>query len=383
MKILLLGEYSGVHNNLRKALIENGYEVLLLSDGDSYKSFDSDIFIKYKHIDSSNTIIKKIIKIYYLILAYSGFKGTIQIFKHIDSLRKLKGYDVVQLINPIFLSDFGSIVNFAVFLYLKNNNKKIFLCALGDDYFWVKLCLDRKIKYSFFNRMNIRTIGKYVYPIRYVYGLLYPQLNKYIAKNCNAVIPGLYDYYMAYESVPNRTSIVPIIIPYLNNDQKIQGGIKEKLSIFHGWQPGKDLRKGNDIFDKAIRRLLKKYPDLISYNIVGGVKYEDYIRSFNNSDIFIDQCYSYDRGVNALIGMQAGKVVLSGFESEVKEYYGVKKAPIINALPNEDSIYDQIEELIMKPEKVAEYKKSAKDFIKNYHNPEKILHMYFKIWNKY
>ena len=47
MKILLIGEYSGVHTNLAKALIEKNFEVLTVHDGDSYKKFESDVIIKY------------------------------------------------------------------------------------------------------------------------------------------------------------------------------------------------------------------------------------------------------------------------------------------------------------------------------------------------
>jgi hypothetical protein len=70
-----------------------------------------------------------------------GLKGVFQIFKYKKSLNELKGYDIVQLINPIFLSDFGFIVNFVIFRKIKANNKKVFLCALGDDYYWVKYSL--------------------------------------------------------------------------------------------------------------------------------------------------------------------------------------------------------------------------------------------------
>ena len=49
MKVLLLGEYSGVHTNLSKALKEKGYLVDLIHNGDSYKEFDADYLIKYNY----------------------------------------------------------------------------------------------------------------------------------------------------------------------------------------------------------------------------------------------------------------------------------------------------------------------------------------------
>ena len=37
MKILLLGEYSAIHKNLREGLISLGHEVNLASNGDGWK----------------------------------------------------------------------------------------------------------------------------------------------------------------------------------------------------------------------------------------------------------------------------------------------------------------------------------------------------------
>ena len=43
MKILLIGEYSNLHNSLKKGLIELGHEVTLVSFGDGFKNLSSDI----------------------------------------------------------------------------------------------------------------------------------------------------------------------------------------------------------------------------------------------------------------------------------------------------------------------------------------------------
>ena len=46
MKILLIGEYSNLHNSLKQGLQKNGFEVVLLGTGDGFKNFDSDILVK-------------------------------------------------------------------------------------------------------------------------------------------------------------------------------------------------------------------------------------------------------------------------------------------------------------------------------------------------
>ena len=39
MKILLLGDFSAVHKNLKDGLLELGHDVVLASDGDGFKIF--------------------------------------------------------------------------------------------------------------------------------------------------------------------------------------------------------------------------------------------------------------------------------------------------------------------------------------------------------
>lgn len=378
MKILLLGEYSGVHNNLRKVLVDHNYSVLLVNSGDGSKSLYADTYIKYEYISSKNSKIDKMLKLYYLILTYSGFKGVLQIFRYYKDVKNMKGYDVVQLINPLFLSDYGHIVNLLIFLYLKNNNNKIFLSALGDDYYWVKYCLNKNFDHSIFDRLSIKTIKSYSHPLQYIYGFLGPFSNKYMVKNVNAVIPGLYDYYEAYKHLDNCTEIVPIIMPLNDKVKKEHCGFP--IKIFHGWQIGRENTKGNDIFDKAIKRIKANYGDKVEYRVVSGVSYEEYIKTFEDSHIFIDQCYSQDCGVNALLGMSKGKVVFSGFDKKVKEYYRLKYNPLINSLPNEDSIYKNIEYFILNPSKVQDYSTKAVKFIKEFHDPFYIMKKYEKIW---
>ena len=382
MKILLLGEYSGVHTNLASAFRKKGYSVTTVHNGDSYKSFKPDIFLSYKEIESNNLIVKKLLELYYLILVYSGFKGLLQIFKFLPIIKDMKEYDVVQLINPRFLAGFGSIVNFLVFLYIRKFNKKIFLCALGDDYFWVKYCLDKKYKYSMFDRLSLKNLRNYAYSLQYVYGFLNPLLNRYVARKSNVIIAGLLDYFIPYKQIKNISPVVliPIIVDVTEVQPLNFENIKYPINIFHGWQPGKELSKGNDIFHKAITRLKDKYPDKINYTVLGGVSFEEYNKTFTDAHIFIDQCYSQDCGVNALLGLAKGKVVLSGFEDIVKNYYNIDYNPLINAIPDEDYIFSELEKIIIQPTLLTDYSTNAIEFMKSYHSAEYVLKLYEDIW---
>ena len=80
MKILLFGEFSSFHKNLKVGLESLGHNVTLASSGDGWKKVDRDLDLDY----SSNIINKKLASRIYLFL----------------DINKFIGYDIVQIISP-------------------------------------------------------------------------------------------------------------------------------------------------------------------------------------------------------------------------------------------------------------------------------------------
>lgn len=374
MKILLVGEYSGVHTELAKALNRLGHEVLTVSDGDSYKNFPRDITITRKRAESKLGIIRDII------YEYLGVKGLITYFINLNKIKSMSGYDVVQIINPIALEAFGSIANILFINRLSKNNNSLYLCALGDDSRWVDACLNNKYKYSPLDMLSYKTIYKFSYSLRYKYGLFFTLLQRVAEKEAHKIIPGLLDYKIAYENVDKCTQIIKIPLPKETIDKAMS--LREldclhptnRLKIFHGWQQGKELKKGNLIFNEAALNVKKNFGDLVEYKVVKSVPYDEYLRMLDDSDIFLDQTYSYDRGVNALIGMASGCVVFSGFEDVPNYSIG------INATPDVISIESEIEKVIESPEEMHNIKMKSLDYIINNHNPDVIAQQYINVW---
>ena len=50
MRILLVGEYSNLHNSLKAGLQHLGHEVTLMSTGDAFKNYPSDVKLKAKYV---------------------------------------------------------------------------------------------------------------------------------------------------------------------------------------------------------------------------------------------------------------------------------------------------------------------------------------------
>ncbi|MEE8097170.1 glycosyltransferase [Acinetobacter baumannii] len=378
MKILLIGEYSGAYTLLSKKLRQEGHSVVWVHDGDAYKKFSgADFNIKYSEIEAPSLFLK----IFYILLDFLGVKGIFAIRKYKKNINTLRDFDVVQIINTKPLGEFGSYANIYFLKKIFNQNKRVYVSALGDDYIWVKNCLDKKVKYSMFDRLNFKNFYRFSWALLYVYGIGYKKLNEFVFENSIKIIPGLFDYYYAYQSqgVSKCSDLVPLIVePKVNNSVNF---FSEKINIFHGWQHNKELRKGNDIFDRAIKRLQNKYPLKVNYEIVSGLPYNEYIDKFSDAHIFIDQCFSLDQGVNGLLGMAAGKVVFSGYSEELRMYLKEDKSEyLINALPNEDYIFEKLENLLNNPNEMVKISNNAIKYIEKYHNPDVIYRQLMNIW---
>jgi len=121
MKILLIGEYSNLHNSLKQGLQKNGFEVTLLSTGDGFKNFDSDIPIKSTLFE--NKFLKLIAKLIDRLIGVS--LNEIEIFiKAIFKINKLKGFDIVQLINERAFGTSPKLEK-TILKYIFKNNKLI------------------------------------------------------------------------------------------------------------------------------------------------------------------------------------------------------------------------------------------------------------------
>ncbi|WP_413498574.1 glycosyltransferase [Buttiauxella gaviniae] len=377
-RVLLVGDFSGVHYELRKQLGLMGYDVQLLSDGDVYKNFPADILFRQ---DIKNNRLAKVIR---KITSSLGINGFFYFIRNVKMLLSLRNYDVVQLINPKPLQGFGLVLNFIFLRWIFKHNSNVYLCALGEDYYWVDACLKKAYKYSALDNLSKNTKDRYKYSLGFV-SFPFKMLNDYCLLKCKKIIPGLYDYYLAYCWHDKCINVIPLPIgDDLLADESLCLDGNEKINIFHGWQKGKELKKGSFIFDNAIKKIILKYGDKIDYSIIQDRPYKEYVSLFKQSHIFIDQCYSYDKGMNALLGMAAGKVVFSGAEDITKDAYKLDETgslPLINAVPDESVIFEQIESLVLDVNKINVMSKRAIQFTKDNHSVLNVTLQYLDVWN--
>ena len=115
MKILFVGEYSNVYTELSAELKNRGIETFTISDGDAFKNYPTDF--KIANVKKNNA--SKISRIVNALLFRLGLDGIYIFLSRWRELKEVsKNYDVVQLINPVALSGFGSIPNLFYLHYL-------------------------------------------------------------------------------------------------------------------------------------------------------------------------------------------------------------------------------------------------------------------------
>ena len=143
MKILLVGEYSRLHNSLKKGLIELGHQVTIIGDGDSFKNYPVDISTRPTLVNY-NWFIRKCKGAFYKLTSIDLQWVESSIRFHLQR-KKLRDYDVVQFINSNALKTPISIQKKQI-NYLKKHNGKFFLCACGTDTPIVDFLLKNKME---------------------------------------------------------------------------------------------------------------------------------------------------------------------------------------------------------------------------------------------
>ena len=377
MKILLIGEYSNVHATLAEGLRKLGHHVTVLSNGDFWKNYPRDIDLVRKP--------GKLGGIMYMIKLYT-------------IVHKLRGYDIVQLINPMFLELKAERI-FPIYQYLRKHNKKIILGGFGMDYYWVSVCCkDKPLRYSDFNIGDeLRTNADALKERKDWLGTEKGRLNQMIAEDCDGIITGLYEYWACYQpGFPQKTTFIPFPIKpklitsgngnsYTNaeNHQVIPLDIPKKVKLFIGINKSRSEYKGTDIMLKAAQAIAKKYPDKTELRIAENIPFAEYVKMMNGSDAILDQLYSYTPSMNPLEAMARGIICIGGGEPENYEIiHEDKLRPIINVLPNYESVYQELEHLVLHPELVPLLKQQSIEYISKHHDYIKVAKRYEAFYQK-
>jgi glycosyltransferase involved in cell wall biosynthesis len=379
MKILLIGEFSRLHNSLKEGLQQLGHDVLLVGNGDLFKKFPADIDLSIKVFNKPFLLfIRKVIH------KLTKFDiADIEIaYKFRKALKSLHHFDVVQLINEDALSIHPKL-QIPLLKKLIQQNKNLYLLSCGDDYINIDHYLKELEAYSILTPyLTNKSLKKqFSYCLKYVTPA-YKKLHNFIYKHSCGVIASDMDYHIPLIKNESYLGLIPNPVNTdIINYEPIQ--IDSKIHIFHGVNTLSQVKKGSVFFEEAMEIIQKKYPDKVTFQTTFNLPYKEYIDVYNKAHIVLDQVYSFDQGYNALEAMSKGKVVFTGAETEWLKYYNLKENTIaINALPNVSKIVQNLEWLIENPKEIMEISKNARAFIEKEHHYIQISKKYLQAWEE-
>lgn len=362
MRILLFGEYSNVHHTLCEALRRAGHEVLLISDGDGWKDYPRDIDLRRK---------------------IKGPLGSLlYLSKLVALLPRLRGFDVVQLINPVFL-DVKPRWNRWLFDYLRRHNKALSLGCFGDDYYVVSRMQDDKyLRYTDFYAQG-RTIDHTLNRQRIHNWCSSPkkQLSQYIAARTDCLMACLYEYYKVYDTPEFHDKLHYMPLPIEIGEERSPSA-SSPVRVLLAIQKQRTQAKGTDQIARLLQRLAQEHPAEIDLHTIESVPFEQYCQEIEWADVIVDQLYSYTPAMSALEAMRRGKVVISG--GEPYELEGCcYQAPCINLRPFEDEEnYRVLEETLLDAKIIAQLSIDSQAYVRQCHAAERVAEKCVGIWSR-
>ncbi len=357
MRILLINDYSGLHANLALGLRHLGHEVTVVSDGDSWRNYPRDISIVRRspsHLD--------------------GIRYLLRLWTRI--LPRLTGYDIVQLVNPICFNLCPERL-FPIYRFLRRHNGKMVLGAFGIDAVWCRTCAEQKpLRYSDHNIGDtLRTDAASKDLIDTWVGTSHERLNRYLADDCDVIVACLYEYLACYRlHYPDKTRFIPLPIVRQAPPHREPSS---RLRLFIGIDRKRSAYKGTDIMLRAAQRIVQQYPQRVELRQAVSVPFAEYQHLMDQSDVILDQLYSYTPSMNSLLAMSKGLVVVGGGEPENYDIIHERQLrPIVNVEPSEACVYRALEDLVLHPTRLPQLQRESIEYVTRHHDHVQVARQY-------
>ncbi len=362
MKILLIGDASNYHATLGRGLTALGHDVTVASNGSRWMATERNIDLRRR----------------------PGKLGGLLLWTRLSTVlaSRLKGFDVVQISNPIFVEQKPHRVR-TLFDRLRRDNGRIFLTALGTDTAYVDMCMSPKspLRYSEWS-IDGHPTPFFTSPegLDHAKWLVNPLADhaRYIYDNVDGVVSALYEYHramqsvidedrLAYAGIPVDTASIPFVPPTYDGD-----GCLNILAPYH---PGREGEKGTDVLYRVAQKVANTHVDRVT-----GLKYSDFVDRLKASDVVLDQLYSYTPATTALVAMAMGKTVVTGAEADFEDYIG-DRVPAINVDPaNPERLKADIERLCV-PYMLQRRAEEARQFVERNNDMKVVADRFLDFWN--
>ncbi len=368
MKVLFVGDASNLHNCLATELRRMGHDAVVASSGSTWMNTHRDINL----------------------LRRPGKVGAVRyVLDVLRALPSMRGYDVVQLAGQIFLDlKPGKVAR--VLDYLKRNNGKVVLSALGTDRVYYDACHDgHTYRYSDY-RLGDKP-SPYVSSSEYQaqqqdnWGKPFMKAHSdHVVETVDGVTACLWEYYVAYAPLMRDRVVhtgIPIDVESLSPRPLDEAPKKVRFCI--GIQNDRTVIKGTDRMLAALERVCAARPHECEMVVARSVPYAQYVEMMRSSHVLLDQLYSYTPATNALLAMAQGLVAVSGAEPE---YYDLinehELQPIVNVDPMVDGdIETKLNYIIDNKQRLPQWSRDSRAFVERHNAATIVAQRHIDFWN--
>lgn len=367
MKILMLGDYSNLHACLAKELRRRGHDVTIVSDRGIYMRTEADIELRRT----------------------PGPIGSIRyLYRVMAALPSWTGYDVVQLINPGFLSLKPSRLKM-IYDILRKNNRSVFLTLCGNDHFFVKDCVESDLfRFSEFR------IGKDKAPLvlcdpRRESGWLIPghaSYTKHLYGTIDGAMAVLPEYDMSARRHMDPEKLIFTNLPVeVDNLEYSEMNLEGPVRILVGMRGNMEIQKGTARLLDICHKLEEEMTGMLEVKVVKNLPLSEYLDELRKSHIVIDQLYSYSPATNALQAMALGRIPASGGQPEYYEYIKEESHPIfcLSPLEDEETIKERLRHLVLDRKNLKRMAEEGRSIVERHNNVRDIAPMFENHWKKH
>ncbi len=359
MKILFLGDFSGMHATLAAELRRRGHETLLVSGGSGYMATPADITLERR----------------------PGLRGSWEYLSRLFGLLpQLRGFDAVQLINPHFFRLKPGRVRY-FFDRLRKANGPVWLTLAGTDHYYVRACTEERFRYSEYRIGSAPAPGAHsdlgqeeMWLSRDI-----ERFSDYLYDRIAGAMSALYEYHVA--ALPRlgdrvKYTGIPIDLEQLSATPLPDGPVK----IFAGFKPERRLLKGAREMTQAAREVVAQRPGECELIETGGLEMGEYYRQMRGAHIILDQLYAYTPATNALAAMAMGRVPVTGGEPEFYDFIGEGSLrPSIAASPLRDWKSDLLR-LVDSRDALAEKAAQGRVFVERHNDARLVADRFLAAW---
>lgn len=370
MKILLLGDASNCQAILARALARQGHDVTLMSEGCRWMH-------TYRDIDISRR---------------NGIIGGGILYARMSTVlaRDLQGYDIVQFSSPGF-ADLRPVWLRQLLRRIRRNNGRLFLTALGTDSILVRNLTGQKPALAYSEWQVEKRPAPWALDPR-------SQRDKWLSKtladyteefydSMSGVASVLYEYHRIIES---ERPDMPVHYVGLPIDRSLLlpprvHGFEDKIRILYACHRGREIEKGAGILLDMARRVAADYGDDVEILTPENMPYDRFTGYLAESDIVLDQLYSFTPAMTALLGMAQGVVAVSGAEEEYYSFIGQgpELRPIFNPDPRDmEETCRRFHTLLSDRAQLKRMSGQGPEFIRRHNDADIVAKRYMELWEK-